>query len=352
MKLNKGDSVRFLDSTGEGIVTKVGSDGTIYVLDETGFEIPVSDDELILIGNAPAPSKHKETIDNEAPINEINDFYPDAEVMEGNDEAKALFAMVPQPGRDATDADLKTFIINDSNYIIFYNLLEKQKENHIGIDAGIVEPNTKIELFTLMRHEVGKSPDYIFQLVFYKKGKYNVVAPINKTIIISPIKLYTENTFKENDFFYEKSLIFDLTKKEEPSSEELIEETETLKKIKELQNMVNSKTKMDLGQTKRPRRQKPEDKREIDLHINELIDNVTGLENKDILDIQMKKFYDEMTSAIKDNIKKIVFIHGIGNGTLKNEVRKVLNNKYSKYAVHDASFKEYGFGATLVVLQN
>jgi dsDNA-specific endonuclease/ATPase MutS2 len=138
----------------------------------------------------------------------------------------------------------------------------------------------------------------------------------------------------------------------EETTEEVIERTETEKKLKELQKMVNEKATSDLEKPKRPRKSQKVEKREIDLHINNLIDDVKGLENKDILEIQMEKFHSEMKSAIADNLKRIVFIHGIGNGTLKNEVRKALTNQYSKYEYHDASYKEYGFGATLVVITN
>ncbi|MDA3867024.1 MAG: DUF2027 domain-containing protein [Salinivirgaceae bacterium] len=350
MKFRKGDTVRFLNAVGQGKVTKVTTDGTIYVLDDTGFEVPVTEDELIIIGSVP---DEPETLEPEPEVGstEIADFYPETNDIEGNDHPNALFALVPHSEKDPTDADLEAFLINDSNYIIFYNLIEENKMGSHGIDAGIVEPNTKIELFTLLRHEIGKSPDYIFQLIFYKKGNYTPNLPIHKHIVISPIKLYKDHTFKENEFFHEKSVIFNLLEKEE-TTEDVIERTETEKKLKELQKMANEKATSDLEKPKRPRKSQKVEKREIDLHINNLIDDVKGLENKDILEIQMEKFHSEMKSAIADNLKRIVFIHGIGNGTLKNEVRKALTGQYSKYEFHDASYKEYGFGATLVIITN
>ena len=262
--------------------------------------------------------------------------------------------MVPLPGRDVTDADLDTYLINDSNYILFYNLVEVTKNHSKGIEAGIVEHNTKISLFTLLRQEVGKSADYLFQLIFYKSGEYETVSPIEKKIVISPIKLYKEQTFKENDFFHEKSLIFDLTAIEQPEKPEPAPEMAQAEKqkLKELEKMMQTKKMADKRPRKKPEKVKTEEKREIDLHINELVDNTTGLDNATILEIQMEKFKSEMELAIKDHIKRIIFIHGIGNGTLKKELRKTLTQEYSQYAFHDASFKEYGFGATLVVLNN
>ena len=62
-------------------------------------------------------------------------------------------------------------------------------------------------------------------------------------------------------------------------------------------------------------------------------------------------FRKELESSITQKVKKIVFIHGLGNGTLKFEVRRILDDEYKFLTYQDASFKEYGFGATLVILK-
>ncbi|MBK6282628.1 MAG: Smr/MutS family protein [Draconibacterium sp.] len=36
---------------------------------------------------------------------------------------------------------------------------------------------------------------------------------------------------------------------------------------------------------------------------------------------------------------------------LKQEVTNILKSKFRKYYFQDASFKEYGFGATMVILR-
>jgi dsDNA-specific endonuclease/ATPase MutS2 len=65
----------------------------------------------------------------------------------------------------------------------------------------------------------------------------------------------------------------------------------------------------------------------------------------------MDRVDSEMKSAIRSRVKKIVFIHGVGQGVLKQEVASLLNKKYKKYYFQDASFKEYGYGATMVTLR-
>ena len=70
-----------------------------------------------------------------------------------------------------------------------------------------------------------------------------------------------------------------------------------------------------------------------------------------MLDIQMERFRSEMEAAIRNGTKRIVFIHGLGQGTLKSELRRELGTRYKKYDVQDASFREYGYGATMVILR-
>ena len=56
--------------------------------------------------------------------------------------------------------------------------------------------------------------------------------------------------------------------------------------------------------------------------------------------------------GIKNHVKRIVFVHGVGQGVFKQEVAGLLNRKFKKYYFQDASFKEYGYGATMVILRN
>ena len=48
--------------------------------------------------------------------------------------------------------------------------------------------------------------------------------------------------------------------------------------------------------------------------------------------------------------KKIVFIHGKGEGVLRQAIIHELNYRYKKYSYQDASFQEYGYGATQVTI--
>ena len=57
-----------------------------------------------------------------------------------------------------------------------------------------------------------------------------------------------------------------------------------------------------------------------------------------------------LNAAFNGNVKRLVFIHGVGTGVLKTELLNFLSN-YDGIIVKDADYKEYGFGATEVVIK-
>ena len=89
---------------------------------------------------------------------------------------------------------------------------------------------------------------------------------------------------------------------------------------------------------------------EVDLHIGELLDSTVGMEPKDMLDLQLSTVRKHMEAHSRRKGQKIVFIHGKGEGVLRKAVLDLLKKDYPKAELQDASFREYGFGATLVTI--
>ena len=90
---------------------------------------------------------------------------------------------------------------------------------------------------------------------------------------------------------------------------------------------------------------------EVDLHISKLTKSTKGMDNYDMLNLQLDTAKRKVEFAIHKRIAKIVFIHGVGEGVLKSELHSLLNKYPVKY--YDASYKKYGLGATEVyVYQN
>lgn len=88
---------------------------------------------------------------------------------------------------------------------------------------------------------------------------------------------------------------------------------------------------------------------EVDLHAESLFTSHRGMSNGEILNYQLSYFQRCLDEAIIQKLPKIIFIHGIGNGVLRQEIRKILQNW--GYEFYDASLSRYGFGATAVILK-
>lgn len=89
---------------------------------------------------------------------------------------------------------------------------------------------------------------------------------------------------------------------------------------------------------------------EVDLHIEELIDSHNGMGNAQILAVQMANFKRELNVAIRKKVKRLVIIHGVGEGVLKSEIRKELYECYPSMEHHDANYRKYGYGATEILI--
>lgn len=89
---------------------------------------------------------------------------------------------------------------------------------------------------------------------------------------------------------------------------------------------------------------------EINLHAEDLINDFTGLANSDIIVRQLNYFKREMENAIELKKRKVIVIHGVGKGVLKQEIRYLLDG-YEGVTYYDAPFRKYGYGATEVILE-
>lgn len=91
---------------------------------------------------------------------------------------------------------------------------------------------------------------------------------------------------------------------------------------------------------------------EVDLHIHHLTDSTRGMTNFDMLNLQLDTARRQLEFAIRKRIPKMVFIHGVGEGVLRQELETLLG-RYNNVQFYDADYKTYGLGATEVrIFQN
>ncbi len=339
-----GDRVKFMNDVGGGLVTKVVSKSLVHVENEDGFEIPTLVSDLVVIADEqyaekPSVEQFAAQANPKKPEPVSEPVKEEVVLIKGNDKPNFQLAFVPENSQNPLEGTIKLYLINDSNFSVLYHFSELKGSEYTSKEAGELEPNTKLWLDSIAQVDIAELPEYFFQLICYRETASQLERPIEASVKINPVKFYKSGSFVSNEFFNEKAMVMRLN----PNPMEKVVEALTEKEVKKA---VSAKEPA----RKRRRVVENTDMLEVDLHIHELIDDTAGLSNKEMLDLQMKHFHEKMDEAIKKRIKKAVFIHGLGNGTLKQEVRRELSHKYRKYNFQDASFQEYGYGATMVIL--
>lgn len=89
---------------------------------------------------------------------------------------------------------------------------------------------------------------------------------------------------------------------------------------------------------------------EVDLHIDMLSERPADLTPHEAFEIQMHYFRLCMNHAFANKMKKVIFIHGVGQGILKAEIEKELK-QYDNIHFFNAPMAKYGVGATEVYFQ-
>lgn len=97
---------------------------------------------------------------------------------------------------------------------------------------------------------------------------------------------------------------------------------------------------------KRKERNAP--KMEVDLHIHQLVPSTRGLSKHDILNLQLDTAKRQLEFAIEKKIPRVVFVHGVGEGILREELKYLFGRYRVDY--YDADYQKYGLGATEVYI--
>jgi hypothetical protein len=86
----------------------------------------------------------------------------------------------------------------------------------------------------------------------------------------------------------------------------------------------------------------------IDLHIEQLVSNPRGLSNAEIIKIQLDTLERNLHLAIAHRQERMIVIHGLGKGKLREEVHAILKQTPEVTRFKNEWSGKYGFGATEV----
>jgi hypothetical protein len=349
-----GDKVRFLSEVGGGVVKGFQGKDLVLVEDEDGFSIPMPIRECVIIDTDNYNIKKEEKADvPTAPgktglYNLKRPFSPQPETH-GKDMLNVYLAYVPENARKMSTTPFEAYLVNDSNYYLYYTYLSAEKEGWKNRSHGLVEPNTKLLMEEFTKEILNELERVSVQLIAFKEAKPAEIKPaVGVELRIDTVKFYKLHTFKHSEFFEEPALIFDLVKNDVPVKQVCVS-------AEELHTVLLQKSSADKREsrpvTKKQQKRSGKNVIEIDLHIGELLDDTHGMSNAEILDYQLTKFRQVMEENKYKREQKIVFIHGKGDGVLRKAILDELKRKYKHCRFQDASFQEYGFGATMIIIK-
>lgn len=342
-----GDNVRFLNAVGGGVVTKIQKD-LVFVADADGFETPVLAHEVVVINtvnqyNFPSADtpETEETVEAnaETPV-PTYEFDEREETAEG-ENLSVYLAFVLDDVKQIQTTKMACYLINGSNYYLNFNYLRGEKELEL-IENGRVEPQTKLWLEEVEKEELNDFSSVRFQAIAFKNGKaFDVKPVIDSQIAINSTKFYKLHSFSKNDYFDKEAWIVPLIENDGLQQQYHITEADLKQAMAQKQPL----------QTHSFCKAKELQIIEIDLHINQLLDTTAGMTNADMLQVQLNKFHEVMRENLKNKGQKIVFIHGKGEGILRKAIENELKTKYRSCYFQDASFQQYGFGATQITIR-
>ncbi len=380
--MKKGDKVRFLSEVGGGKVAGFQGKDIVLVEDEDGFEIPMRINEVVVVeqddyamgkmisakmdakekAEAHANTElHQDSRSIKAILNEHDSevdmnvdeydaadreitFVKQAQERMGGNKLSAYLAFVPINIKDVTNTRFEAYLVNDSNYYMNYTYLVAEGNAWTLKSKGVIEPNTKLFVEEFGREQLNEMEHIAIQIIAYKEDKPFLLKPATDVQFrLDPVKFYKLHVFEENDFFETPALLYTIVENDEVARPLVVDS----KRLKE-QMYKDEKV---VANTSKKSSKKDDGTVVVDLHADEVLETTAGMNSADILHYQMDIFKKTMTEYRKKKGQKIVFIHGKGEGVLRQALIHELSYRYKPCTYQDASFQEYGYGATLVTIK-
>jgi hypothetical protein len=314
-----GTKVRMLHSHGEGIVTAVQGDKVTVLLNE-GLEIPVPIRELVPVSpRQEEPPKPDKNAKQELPA--FRKAPPGMFFVK-----EGLFLA----GMQASPMLVNFSIVNHTDYQVFVVIYKLGRPVNQFLSQMILEPKSHQPLpGALPLQETNHLVGLAFQMVYFHPEQGDPPAPKEFRFAFS--KVEWPKTKTRIPILDKEGFLLQLDARPVDIKPEVLRE-----KMLEPKNIVQTPSLKIKGI----------EFREVDLHIEKIRPDFGDLPASEILTIQLQTFEKELDRAIADGVGRLVVIHGIGSGTLKNEVQRRAGSHSQVKFFKDARKEKFGYGAT------
>ncbi len=345
-----GDIVRYLNAVGGGRIVRI--DGATAYVDEDGFETPVLLRECVVVASgdaalasAEAPAQPSQvSAPKPAPAPALAPF---VETPAG-EKLNIVLAYEPADRKHLSGTSYDTYVVNDSNYDLMAAYMARGDQDNGWSTrwTGVIEAGMQEFIGEIAPEDLPHMDRIALQYIAYKPSRECELKPA--TCVerkLDTTKFFKLHCFQPNPYFDEPVLALTIARDD----------------IAERPVEISAISLAAVKPKPADRRPQPAKRKStnidldvplvVDLHIDQLVDTTAGLSSSDMLNLQVDKFREVMDSNLRHHGRKIVFIHGKGEGVLRKALLKELNYRYKGHDVQDASFREYGFGATQVKIR-
>lgn len=351
MKYKIGDKVRFLTSSGGGKVSRIVGD-LVFVEIEDGFEIPVMPSELVVIDTEDPSSKafqRKNEFESKSKTEAAvkpetgSEYAQQADTLAPAGAKKKYpkgiyLVFVPDNQQAYLNGELIVYLVNYTSHELLYNLVLMQQPPGVKpLAHGMAAAGTAELIESLLYGQTDRWAHGKVQMMLHTNAQADLPEPISVAFACKASRFLRQENYTANPFFDEAALVVPLIemnawpmsgKSEHPA----IKPDSTSTKGMGTKPLI-SKYMIGDGFA------------EVNLHIEKLSENHKSIDPIMILQMQLDHFKACLESAIAAGLQRVVFIHGVGVGTLKTEIKKILK-AYEFIDFEDAPVNQYGIGAT------
>lgn len=316
MNFKLGDFVRFVDEKREGYITRIIDNLTVGVTDTDGFEIPVALSNLTHVHGHASTTVAQGSSQQPAVV-------PTEEFKE-----TGIFLAVAEDHK--ASAVVHFTLVNNTSYQLLLSLVTDKKGAYRGEFASQIQPKTTQQIYSANLADIEIWPEFIFQILCFTSTNLKPKSPLEMV-----------KKFKAKDFNGAKKEVKEINK------------YAWLLQLDEPVPLIDAqKLKESFFRGTAAKQEVKMPGNEIDLHIEKLRDDHQFLTQSEIINIQLAHFQQTLDAAIVHQLPSIIFIHGVGNGTLRHHIHKVISKHPQVKTFMDARKEKFGFGATEVIFKN
>jgi hypothetical protein len=358
MKLQVGDKVRFLNEAIEGIVSKILNSQRVEITDEYGFRHEASENALVKVEFVPPkdfkaeerPGINEERTDSEIYIDKNVPATSIVSELDEDDETIYAAISLISEGSPLT-SEIELLLVNNSSFALAMTVSEKLNGIYKGITAAVLGMKNEIHIGIYSQDQLHQFSGFVFQFLFFRHDEFKPRPSAEKLLRLSSSDFIEKGKWEEVSNNKNRYLLIplytagqqadvDLKKLIDKYQREQAEEEKRMKQLSKGKEKSSRQSEKYIITGK---------EKVIDLHIEELLKDYSGMSNGEIISYQLNYFLYEMDKAMVNRLRRITFIHGVGEGILKSAIREELK-KFPNVKFGDAPVEKFGYGATEVML--